>query len=61
MLEQLAKHAAGLILLTATPEKLGKETPFAQLSLLDADRFYSFSMVLPKPTSSASITRSVSR
>jgi 2,4-dienoyl-CoA reductase-like NADH-dependent reductase (Old Yellow Enzyme family) len=28
--EQLAKHAAGLILLTATPEKLGKETPFAQ-------------------------------
>ena len=44
--EQLAKHAAGLILLTATPEQLGKETHFAQLSLLDADRFYSFEQFL---------------
>jgi ATP-dependent helicase HepA len=35
-------------LLTATPEKLGKETPFAQLSLLDADRFYSFEQFLAK-------------
>ena len=44
--EQLAEHALGLILLTATPEQLGKETHFAQLRLLDADRFYSFEQFL---------------
>ena len=43
---QLAKHSAGLILLTATPEQLGQETHFAQLSLLDADRFYSLEQFL---------------
>ncbi|WP_428355206.1 RNA polymerase-associated protein RapA [Methyloprofundus sp.] len=39
--EQLAESTDGLILLSATPEQLGKETYFAQLKLLDADRFYS--------------------
>ncbi|OQK18668.1 RNA polymerase-associated protein RapA [Methyloprofundus sedimenti] len=45
-IEQLAEHTSGLILLTATPEQLGKETHFAQLRLLDADRFYSFEQFL---------------
>lgn len=40
--EQLAKSVPGLILLTATPEQLGKESHFARLRLLDPDRFYSF-------------------
>ena len=44
--EQLAKSSSGLILLTATPEQLGKETHFAQLRLLDADRFYSLAQFL---------------
>ena len=44
--EQLAENIAGLILLTATPEQLGKETHFAQLRLLDADRFYSLEQFL---------------
>ncbi|WP_338040385.1 helicase-related protein [Methylocucumis oryzae] len=44
--EQLALRAPSLILLTATPEQLGKESHFARLRLLDPDRFYSFSEFL---------------
>jgi ATP-dependent helicase HepA len=40
--EQLGRVAPSLILLTATPEQLGKESHFARLRLLDPDRFYSF-------------------
>ncbi|WP_150049065.1 RNA polymerase-associated protein RapA [Methylomonas rhizoryzae] len=40
--ERLAHNVDGLILLTATPEQLGKESHFARLRLLDPDRFYSF-------------------
>jgi len=45
-IEQLAKQTPGLVLLTATPEQLGKESHFARLRLLDPDRFYSFSVFL---------------
>jgi ATP-dependent helicase HepA len=44
--EQLSQVAQGLILLTATPEQLGKESHFARLRLLDPDRFYSFAAYL---------------
>lgn len=44
--EQLALASPGLILLTATPEQLGKESHFARLRLLDPDRFYSFRQFL---------------
>ena len=40
--EQLAHSVDGLVLLTATPEQLGKESHFARLRLLDPDRFYDF-------------------
>ncbi len=40
--EQLGRVVASLILLTATPEQLGKKSHFAQLRLLDPDRFYSY-------------------
>ena len=40
--EQLAEHTRGILLLTATPEQLGKESHFARLRLLDPDRFPSF-------------------
>lgn len=40
--EQLGHISPSLILLTATPEQLGKESHFARLRLLDPDRFYSF-------------------
>ncbi|MGK0442247.1 MAG: ATP-dependent helicase HepA [Pseudohongiellaceae bacterium] len=38
--EALAKTAAGLLLLTATPEQLGVESHFSRLRLLDPDRYY---------------------
>ncbi len=44
--EQLSSVVVGLILLSATPEQLGKESHFAQLRLLDADRFYDFDVFL---------------
>lgn len=37
--EALAKQVPGVLLLTATPEQLGKESHFARLRLLDPDRF----------------------
>ncbi len=40
--EQLAHSVDSLVLLTATPEQLGKESHFARLRLLDPDRFYDF-------------------
>jgi ATP-dependent helicase HepA len=42
VVEQLSKMTKGVLLLTATPEQLGKESHFARLRLLDADRFPSF-------------------
>lgn len=44
--ERLAQLTSSLILLTATPEQLGKESHFARLRLLDPDRFYSFAAFL---------------
>lgn len=37
--EAIAKHSAGLLLLTATPEQLGRQGHFARLRLLDPARF----------------------
>ena len=37
--EQLAQITRGVLLLTATPEQLGKESHFARLRLLDPNRF----------------------
>lgn len=39
---QLSRQTAGLLLLTATPEQLGKHGHFARLQLLDPDRFSDF-------------------
>ena len=42
VVEQLSYHTKGVLLLTATPEQLGKESHFARLRLLDPDRFPDF-------------------
>ncbi len=42
LIEQLAAATKGVLLLTATPEQLGKEGHFARLRLLDPDRFPDF-------------------
>ncbi len=39
LVEQLAHSIESVLLLTATPEQLGKESHFARLRLLDPDRF----------------------
>ncbi len=39
LVEQLARITRSVLLLTATPEQLGKESHFARLRLLDHDRF----------------------
>lgn len=44
--EKLGKLSPSLILLTATPEQMGKESHFARLRLLDPDRFFSFERFL---------------
>jgi ATP-dependent helicase HepA len=44
--EQLAGRTAGVLLLTATPEQLGKESHFARLRLLDPDRYPDFARFL---------------
>ncbi|SEQ90370.1 ATP-dependent helicase HepA [Nitrosomonas sp. Nm51] len=41
-IEQLAARTRGLLLLTATPEQLGKASHFVRLRLLDPDRFSDF-------------------
>lgn len=42
LIEQLARQTPGVLLLTATPEQLGKQSHFARLRLLDPDRFPDF-------------------
>ena len=39
LIENLASNTAGILLLTATPEQLGKSSHFARLRLLDPERF----------------------
>ena len=46
LVEAISRRNEGLILLTATPEQLGKESHYARLRLLDHDRFYSYSAFL---------------
>ncbi|QSA95913.1 RNA polymerase-associated protein RapA [Methylococcus sp. EFPC2] len=46
LVESLAHDVAGLLLLTATPEQLGKHSHFARLRLLDPDRFYDYQRFL---------------
>ena len=45
-IERLASSMKGLLLLTATPEQLGKEGHFARLRLLDPVRFHSYAAFL---------------
>ncbi len=42
LVENLAASIPGVLLLTATPEQLGRDGHFARLRLLDPDRFHSF-------------------
>ncbi len=50
-IESLANSISGVLLLTATPEQLGKESHFARLRLLDPDRFPDFEQFLKEEKS----------
>ncbi|WP_154222372.1 RNA polymerase-associated protein RapA [Marinicella rhabdoformis] len=46
MVEHLANKIPGVLLLTATPEQLGRKSHFARLRLLDANRYHDFETFL---------------
>lgn len=58
-IEQLAQATQGVLLLTATPEQLGKASHFARLRLLDPDRFPNYEAFLKEEQSYEPIARAV--
>ncbi len=50
VVEQLSHSATGLLLLTATPEQLGKSGHFARLRLLDPHRYHDYEVFLSEET-----------
>jgi len=59
LVEQLANHTGGVLLLTATPEQLGKAGHFARLRLLDPDRFPDFDAFVKEENLYEPIARAV--
>jgi len=59
MIEQLAMRTRGVLLLTATPEQLGKASHYARLRLLDPHRFSSFSGFIAEEQSYEPIAQAV--
>jgi ATP-dependent helicase HepA len=59
MIEQLAACTKGVLLLTATPEQLGKASHFARLRLLDPNRFNSFEAFVAEEQSYEPIAKAV--
>ena len=58
-IEQLSAVTKGLLLLTATPEQLGKESHFARLRLLDPARFPNYAHFLEEEKSYEPIAHAV--
>jgi len=59
MVAMLAAHIPGVLLLTATPEQLGKAGHFARLCLLDPDRFPDLPSFLEQEQRYAPVARAV--
>ena len=59
LVEQLAVKTTGVLLLTATPEQLGKMSHFARLRLLDPDRFPDYDKFLEEEQGYQKIATSV--
>ncbi|NNL06979.1 MAG: RNA polymerase-associated protein RapA [Gammaproteobacteria bacterium] len=59
LVERLAAQTKGVLLLTATPEQLGKESHFARLRLLDPERFPDFDAFVEEEKNYAPIAQVV--
>lgn len=59
VVEQLASQTKGVLLLTATPEQLGKASHFARLRLLDPDRFPDYESFLEEELAYEPIAQAV--
>jgi ATP-dependent helicase HepA len=59
IVEELANVTKGVLLLTATPEQLGKTSHFARLRLLDADRFSNYEQFLEEENSYEPIANAI--
>jgi ATP-dependent helicase HepA len=55
--EAMARVVPGLLLLTATPEQLGKQSHFARLRLLDPDRYYDYARFIEEEAHYADYAR----
>jgi ATP-dependent helicase HepA len=59
IIEQLSHSTRGVLLLTATPEQLGKESHYARLRLLDPNRFPDFKSFVEEEKNYEPIARAV--
>ncbi|MDF2155645.1 RNA polymerase-associated protein RapA [Vibrio sp. CAU 1672] len=59
VVEGLAERTSGVLLLTATPEQLGRESHFARLRLLDPDRFYDYDAFVEEEEQYAPVADSI--
>ncbi|CAM2805441.1 RNA polymerase-associated protein RapA [Vibrio rarus] len=60
-IESLAEKIPAVLLLTATPEQLGRESHFARLRLLDSDRFYDYQSFVDEEENYAPVADAVSQ
>lgn len=61
LVERLAARAPGLILLTATPQQLGRSGHFARLRLLDPARFHDLAAFIEESESYVALSRIATR
>jgi len=59
LVEELARATRGVLLLTATPEQLGKTSHFARLRLLDPDRFPDYDAFLAEAHDYAPVAHAI--